>query len=437
MFMDKRSKELGAILLTNLVLNTQNLSRLNNRKMDLLGGGKFIEELSPNNLYSRLLASTKFDELSEDEKRKFLFLRKDAAVDDKENYNKIMKSFVKEAHKRTCGSLGVDETKIVYCDFRENPALYSTFASVYDYNNGNIYINSGLDYSKKSPSSFLEEINTRTRSHSIHKNIICAIENPDALSDKDYFLVLMTALKHYLYEYAKKSFDAQTYDTMLVLDYCTPESVEAVGYGFSQSRKQLQLAGLYGGEIRENLRQTEKDFYDLLQGELLDEMLANHEDMIDNFVHSELNERSGGLLGTILKGLEKQLASGYYNSLGAEMGKGEDVTSYLDKLQEEKLKNLGIDVDSDEWKEVMEMQKLQEESEGFDESFEDEDGEEFLDEELEEADEAEEEFDIDEEESNREPNLNKFRNVLPLEGKIDKLSKLPFEEEVEREQEKM
>lgn len=429
--MDKRSKELGAILLTNLVLNTKNLSRLNSRKMDSLSEGRFIEELSPNNLYSRLLASIKFDELSEDEKRKFLFLRKDTPVDDKENYNKIMKSFVREAHKRTCGALGVDETRIVYCDFKENPALYSTFASVYDYNNGNIYVNSGLDYSKKSPSSFLEEINTRTRSHSIHKNIIYAIESPDALSDKDYFLALMTALKYYLYEYAKTSFDAQTYDTMLALDYCTPESVEAVGYGFSQTRRQLQLAGLYGGKIQEGLRQTEKDFYDLLQDELLDEMLANHEDMIDNFVHSELNERSGGLLGTILKGLEKQLASGYYNSLGAEMGKGQDVTSYLDKLQEEKLKKLGIDVDSEEWKNVMEMQKFQEESEEFEESFEEKNDEEFLDENFDEA------VEDDEEEPDNEPEMNIFRNVLPLEGKIDKLSKLPFESETEKEQEKI
>lgn len=435
--MDKRSKELGAILLTNLVLNTKNLSRLNGRKMDSLSEGRFIEELSPKNLYSRLLVSTKIDELSEDEKRKFLFLRKDMPVDDKSNYNKIMKSFVREAHKRTCGALGVDETKIVYCDFKENLALISTFASVYDYNNGNIYINKGLDYSKKNPSSFLEEINTRTRSHSIHKNIICAIENPDALSDKDYFLALMTALKHYLYEYAKTSLDRQTYDTMLTLDYCTPEAVESVIYGFLQTRKQLQLAGLYGGKVQEELRQLEKDMYNLLQDELLDELLRNHEDMIDNFVHSDLNKRSGGLLGTILKGLEKQLASGYYNSLGAEMEKGKDVTSYLDKLQDEKLKKLGIDVDSEEWKNVMEMQKFQEESEGFEEGFEDEDGEEFLDEELEETNEAEEEFDVDEEEPNSEPNLNKFRNVLPLEGKIDKLSKLPFENGTEEEQEKM
>lgn len=426
--MDKKSRELGAILLTNLVLNSETLSRLANKRVDSFCANVFFEKLDPKNLYARLLTNVDFEKLSGDEKRKYLFADRDANVDDKGFQRKVTKEFVKEAHKRTCDVLGVDTTRIVYLDFKDNSELDPNYCSVYDYSNGNIYINSGLDFSQKSPSYFLEELNTRTRSHAIHKNIMTAIKDPEALSDNDYFVALMTALKHYVYEYAKRDFDKSLTMGILSFDYATPEAVDSVIYGFSQTKRQLKLSGLYGGETKDKLRTAEKYMYDLLQSELLDTMLCGHEDMIDNFVVSPLNEQSGGLLGTILKGLEVQLASGYFNSLGANMKKGQDVTAYIDQLQREHLEHLGKD--EDEIEQLMNVSMLQNDmsEDGLDEEFEEEPYEEEY-EELEESEfdneeyEELEESEFDNEEFDEEP-FNPFRNVLPKDEKEDNVSGL-------------
>lgn len=434
--MDKRSRELGAILLTNLVINSETLSRLSNKRVDSFCTNIFFEKLDPRNLYARLLTNVEVDKLSDDEKRRYLFAGKDVDINNKGLQNRITKELVKEAHKRTCDSLGVGETRIIYCDFNENPAFDASFCSVYDYSNGNIYFNNKQDYSKKSPSYFLEEINTRTRSHAIHKNIEMAITDPESLNDKDYFVALMTALKHYIYEYAKRDFDKTTVMGIMSLDHATPEAVDSVIYGFSQTRKQLKLAGLYGGEIKEGLRTTEKDMYELLQRELLDTMICGHEDMIDLFEHSPLNEQSGGLLGTILKGLEKQLASGYYNSLGASMERGQDVTDYLDQLQKEHLRHLGKDEEEIEQLlngSMTQNNMLEENFEMFEESFDEEFGE--MEESEFDEEEREREMDEDMDEDIDEEPFNPFRNVLPKDEKEDNVSGL-FERKQTEQKEK-
>lgn len=435
--MDKRSKELGAILLTNLVLNTEVLSRGNRKSVDVLDSYNALDNLSANKLYSRLLAGAKFAGMGNSQKRDFL-LAPQSVEDGKLDtlYSKRMKEFVMQAHKRSCDSLGVGETKIVYCDFKANPALDEDFFSVYDFNNGNIFINNNISYEKQTPSYFLEELNTRTRSHSISRNIFKAIQSPDSLGDKEYFLALMTALKCYLYQYVKTSFDKETTNSVTLLDYATPEKVESVLYGFKGAREDLQKAGLYGGEIRDKLREGEGDFYELLQKSLLEECLRNHEDMIDNFKGSPLNEQSGNLLFTILKGLEMNLASNYYNSLGAKMEKGQDVTSYLDKLQKEKLKSFGIDATDEELDEIARMNYDIEENGEFDDVMAEDDEYQNSHDDIMDVEEELREIDDELSEIEEIEEYNEFDNVLPKEGKINEVKDIPFRKFKQQEAER-
>lgn len=436
-----KNRNLGSILLMNLVLNTKSLTSLSD--MPTVGKGEetMFARLYPQDLYARLLSNTDFDALSEAEKTRFLFLRpeKEGQVDKKELHDYEMQFFTKEAHNRTCAALGVPKTNIVFCDFSKNPAMDPTNWVLYDGVNDNIYVNIDKDYSIARPTYLLENINGATRHHSIYQNILKAMREPDALSDREYFIVLTTAIKNYVYQDLREN-DPTAYRIQLSADYITPSNIEEVLYSFTKTRSDFQSAGIYGDRVQRNLRSNEEMFHEYMQEKMVSDSLINLEDIFAYFKQSPLNQSSDGMLHNILQTLVKDTAASFYNSIGADMTPGQSITDYIDQLEDELFEEYGIEKPTDEeLDEFLDEKRQQEEYREALQQYHKEmkeaqnfahDNPEFV-EEFEDPDECADEEDEDEE-NDEMPEYKKMRNVLPSEGKIDEIDRLPFQQPSQR-----
>ena len=415
-----KNKGLGSILLLNLVINTKGLSSLYDMREVERGEKTMFSGIPASDLYPRLMSDIDFDTLSEQDKTRFLFLRPEKApfVDKKELHDYEMQYFAREAHNRSATSLGAPITNVVFCNFTENKMMNPHDWILYDSVNDNIYVNLDKDYSIARPSYLMENINAATRHHSIYHNIFRAMSDPDSLSDREYFLALSTAVKTYVYQDLREN-DPEAYKIQVAADYSTPSNIEEVVYGFAKTRADYQAAGLYGGELRDALRRNEETYYDFLENELLTNSLINMEDIFAYFVQSPLNESSEGLLGAILRTLEKQYTASFYNSLGADMQVGQTISDYIDELEEDMFERFGIapptDEELDEFMASSEMEK-QEQLEAF-RQYQKEMG--IIPE--------------DAENDDRMPEYRKMDDALPREGKIDIVTKLPFHDSAQNQ----
>ena len=400
-------KSLGRILLLNLILNTKELSSLVMVDPNERGADTIFASLLPRDLYSRLISNIDFDGLSEADKSKFLFLRRENenTVNKKELHDYEMQLFGIEAHNRTAKSLGIPTTNIVYCNFSENKKMNPAEWYICDPINGNIYLNMDKNYSIVRPSFFVENINAATRQHSINQNIIKAMKEPNSLSDREYFLVLSTVLKSYIYQELQEN-DPQAYKEQIAADYLTPSNIEQSIYSFVKTREDFRSAGLYGARLQRDLRRNEEMFHECLQEDLLTSSLVNMEDIIAYFKKSELNKSSAGMLGKLLDVLLNRTASSFYNSLGADMEKGQSISSYMDQLEKEMFDERGIDIPTDE--ELKEF--IDSEIEAQEYTGEDEDN-------LPDDVEEDEDDDI---------HYRRMDSALPDEGSVDMIKDLPF-----------
>ena len=417
-----KNKGLGSILLLNLVINTKGLSGLYDMLEEERGETTMFSTLTSRDLYPRLMSDIDFDTLSESEKTRFLFLRPEKApfVDKKELHDYEMQFFAKEAHNRTSTALGVPRTNVVFCNFSENKMMNPLDWVLYDSVNDNIYINLDKDYSIARPTYLMENINAATRHHSIYQNIFRAMKDPDSLTDREYFLALSTAVKAYVYQDLREN-DPEAYRIQLAADYSTPSNIEEVVYGFAKTRVDYQAAGLYGGKLRDDLRRNEETYYDFLENQLLTNSLVNMEDIFAYFVQSPLNQSSDGLLGGILRTLEKQYTASFYNSLGADMRVGQTISDYVDELEEDMFERYGVAPPTDE-----ELDELM--------GGEDYDKEE----QLEAFRQYQREMGLIPEDAeldgkDRMPEYRKMDDALPREGKIDIVTKLPFHDSAQNQ----
>ncbi len=419
------SRKLGRVLMLSILTGTQNL-------MDNVTTGAEREEethntifskLTDSQLYSRLLTDINFSKLSKDEQNKFLLLKPEIAesVDKQNLYANEMREFVQEAHNRTCKSLGVKPTNVIVCNFSENPLMDPWAYSSYDATNGNIYINSEVDYSTVRPTFLLESINARTYQHGTYSNISKVVKQPESLTDVEFFLTLTTAVKNHVYQENANPEDLGNF--LIADDGYTPSSLAAQIYAFEKTRLDLQSAGIYGLQAREQLREAEEDFHKDLQTYIGNDSLLNSEDMFAYFKGSNLNASSNGLLGKLLDSIDASYSSVFYNSVGASMQSGSTVKQYLDHLEGQMFEEEGLTPPTDEeMQELIELEKAEREMIAEQEEL----GISQSD------DEPNDEEDTEDEENPRregdgEPiSYKPFDSVLPPEGKIDLIKVLPF-----------
>lgn len=420
----KQSRNLGKMLLLSTITNTQNLNEkllvppeIEREEGDLK---TIFSSISNTQLYSRLLGDIDFSKLSVEEQTKFLFLKPELvdSVDMQNLYANEMRQLVQEAHNRTCASLGVKPTNVVVCNFGENPLLDPWDYSAYDVTNGNIYINSEMDYSSVRSSFLLENINARTFQHSISQKTLTALTSPESLSDIDYYLAVANAVKEYVYETYDEPDDEGHY--LEDEESYTPGAVTAQIYAYEKTRQDLQSAGIYGGKIRQELRESEEDFHKDLQETIGNESLINTEDIFAFFKGSPLNASSNGLLGRILDTIDVGYTSVFYNALGANMQPNTSVKGHLDTLENKMFEDYGLTPPTDEeLQELIEIEnQLRSQAEELGEDYE-EDGSEELTEEDEQGD----------EESSSEDKVityRPFESILGAEGVINNFKVLPF-----------
>ena len=204
------------------------------------------------------------------------------------------------------------------------------------------------------------------------------------------------------------------------VDYSTPDKIETVLYGFEKTRKDFQSAGIYGGEIRNGLRSNEQTYHEHLQRELVANSLVNMEDIFSYFEETNLNQNSNGMLSGILKAIVKQTAPSFYNSIGADMEKGQTITDYIDTLEEEMFEEYGLEVpEGDELEEFM----------GTDEYIEQQQSDIMFTKygSAYKANYSEEDDEENEENEEEMPSYRKMDDVMPEEGKIDPIVTLPFQ----------
>lgn len=430
--MKDRSRKLGVILLTNLVLNTKKLSSMQSVLNFPHEEKSNFESLPPRFLYPRLMSDIDLKQLDKAEQANLLFVRPEVldSYDPEQLRKGQLVALAKEAHKRTCQTLGVEPARLAFIDFLNEKNVNNESFSVFDLENSKIYFNMSKNYSKSRPSRFLEAINSQTKLYSIYCSIFDAIQNPDLLDDKEFFLAVAVATEEYLNEHLKRDLP-DMHKAFEASRPFAPEMLEANMFAFKQTRRNFILADIYGGNLRDALRKEEQDFYMLLQQALAENCLSRIEDVVDNFTYSPLNEKSGGLLGTILKGVEKECAPAFFRSLGVQMENGTDATTQLDEIQDKILESKGIDIDDMSNEEIEDLMQsafeVAEEEAEFDDEIDEEDVED--DESL-----TDEEFMQDGEDPEEEefsPNLN----VLPKEEKINNISKLPFHNNSKKDEE--
>lgn len=417
-----KNAKLCSLLLFNLVANTKSLKNILDSNSIEKGEETPFSVISSHEMYSRMLSDIDFKSLSEKDKTALLFLRQDKEdeVDKNDLYYYETQFLTKEAHNRTSAQLGVSKTNVVFCNFQDNKHMNPDDWVLFDGTNGNIYVNLDKDYSKARPSFLLENINAVTRHHSVYQNIFKAIKEPESFSDKELFLVLSTAVKLYVYQDLKEN-DPMLYSQEIAVDYSTPINIEETIYAFSKTRADFQAAGIYGAKLQEDLRRNEQIYHTYLQDELVTNSLINLEDIFSYFKNSPLNESSNGMMGGLLDFIVKETAYAFYNSVGADMKKGQSITQYIDELEDEMFERCGIEKPSEE--------ELEEFS-GSDEYLRQEQIDKYgysnipvdCEDEMYEEDGSFE----DEEDDEEMPNYKKMDSVLPDEGRIDKIEFLPF-----------
>ena len=214
-------------------------------------------------LYSRLLSGFDFSKLPKSEKDKFLFNSSNAlnSVSIDVKYDSLMPLLIQEAHNRTCYSLGVKPTIIEFTEFTDDKGLDSEDWIDFGEKNAKIYLNSNKKYDIARPSMLLENINMATRQYSIYANIFKAVNKPENLNNKEYFLALSTAVKVFVYDKLEQN-DPKFLSQLMAVDYTTPIEIEKTIYSFEKTRSDFQTAGLYGGELRDKLRHDEEIYHE-------------------------------------------------------------------------------------------------------------------------------------------------------------------------------
>ncbi len=430
------ARKLGRVLLLSTLTSTPNLmesvsSSIEREEDDF---DTVFSVLSDAQLYSRLLTDINFSKLTEEQKNAFLMLKPEMNGEvDKENlYANEMRDFVQEAHNRTSKALGVKPTKVIVCNFAENPLMDPWAFSSYSVENGNIYINSQANYSEVRPSFLLESINARTYQHFTFQNLAKAVTNPDKLNDVNFYLALTSAVKTYVYQ---ENSEPQTDGNYLIDDDgYTLSSIAAQIYAFEKTRQDLQSAGIYGLHLRDGLREAEEDFHRDLQNYIGNDSLLNSEDMFAFYKGSSLNSSSNGYLGSILNKMDSLYSSTFYNLIGATMESGTSVKEYLDQLEEDVFNEYGLTPPTDE--ELAELMAIEEAQREFYREqqelglFPEEDNEEnddsFLQDNSLEEDEEYNDGKQNDRGDEQKINYKPFKSVLGQEGNVDLITSLPF-----------
>lgn len=408
-------KLLGRLFLANLMLNCEALSRFEAEYKNRGDVRTMFMNLPPKYLYSRLLATTKFDSLPQYKKDEFIFKKfgsKDNMFSDREVYDAEMQAFVQEAHNRTCKALGVKPTVVRFLEFSKQglPDTWAAFSTPTD----EILLNVEKDYSITRPSLLVELINSMSKEHAIHANILTAMKNPEALSDFDYFVSVMTAVRCYIYDQMHEYNSYEELASFKGDEGFSPMYLTQTLYSFSQTRKDFQEAELYGGAIQEGLRRNEVFCYNNVSDSSLSKSLIATEDLIGYFDGTMLNEVSNELMGKILKTIINETATKFYNKLGADMKPNESVSDYIDRLEDELYEEKDIEKPTDE--EALEYMGS---------TYGDEKG---LDEEGLDDDENSKDLESESEDDEDLPFYRAMENVIPDEGKVFTVSKLPFSE---------
>jgi len=422
-------KSLGKLLFTNLFLNSAVLKSFSSSKPE-----KFDNPFSflPNtHLYSRLLTSTHFFRLPQSEKDKYLFKdmqtpKTQIPLSDFSLYFAEYTSFLNEAHTRSCKYLGIPQSTVQLKDFSEDKQFNPNGFLTLDSATGEIFVNENKNFTLTRPSFLVEMINNATMQYGVFKNMIACVKNPEKVGDAEYFVSLTKAVEVYVTQEMARYNSKAELSTMQETDYCSPTNILANVFAFNKTREDFQSAGLYGGQLRDELRENEQNFYEDLSKEVLSESLIYVEDLLGYFNGTDLNQDSDGLMGKLFENLVNSTARTFYNSLGADMHEGETISQYIDRLEDDLFETMGIEKPDDETLQEYMEGKLQDEE--SDEDFDALDegmpfDEEYTEDDEEQEDEGESSF---EEEFMSDPHYPPMRNVMPKEGKVFPVDKLPF-----------
>ena len=415
--MDK-IKEFGKLLLTNIFLNCEDLLAFKQSHEKVVSSDIF-KELPNEELYSRVLSTTKFEKLSQKDKDLFLFKNFNSSnkqILDEQMYEIEMLGFINQIHNRSCQDLGVKPTQISFVNFK-NEALANSVYGCFNMTTDEIYLNVEKDLYNQNPAFLVKLINGLTMEHAIYSNILTALANPEALSNDDYFVAISTAVRFYcLRDMEKYDFYDNVKD--FIKDHLySPSVISESIYALVKSREDFQSARIYGGELREFLRGDEENFFESLSDEIVGKSLIATEDLVEVFKHTSLNQQSEGFYGQIFENIVNAYARDFYNNLGVNMEKDETLEEFIDKLDAELFEERGVDMPTDE--ELKEFLEEKEKLDNFSNLQEDE----------EDVYEDEEHRDIDADEINEkeQEELNyHVENVLPNEGCVFNIVKIPF-----------
>lgn len=331
------------MFLKYVIKNSPTLMEFGKSLVDQKSEQDYSFGLDNKELYSRLLSGFDFSKLPESEKDNFLFSNSkslgSASKDVK--YENLMPLLIQEAHNRTCYSLGVKPTTVEFTEFTEDKGLDSEDWIDFGEKNAKIYLNSNKRYDITRPSMLLENINMATRQYGIYANIFKAVNRPESLDNKEFFLALSTAVKVFVYDKLEQN-DPQFLSQLMAVDYTTPIEIEKTIFSFEKTRSDFQSANLYGGALRDKLRQDEEIYHEYLSDEGVVDSLLNLEDVFQSFKAFMVVAKVDNSFGKIFEAIENEYFSDYYSTLGADTEKGQGIRAYIDYLEEEMFDRVGI-----------------------------------------------------------------------------------------------
>lgn len=319
----------------------------------------------------RLMDNRNFDKMDDTTKREMVYADyyPIEAKTDKGVYLDDRRNLCQALHNKLCAELQIPETLVRLVDFR-NTEMDEDLFHYYNHNTGEIFINTGLNYSECGETQLAEGVIRATFVYQLHNELKRKFKTIDKLQDKHKYLVLSLLLKTYMAESFSALGDKKKRDAFLYNDgyssayvYATYSTYEYLKNLFSKYNlnniPQLEefnesrisyCAALTNSSLEVSDEDEEEDdiFYDPENEEVSVEAEVNDEgcilddtididiDLLYDLEMSEINKMTEGEIFNILKRELDASYEDFYDMFGyvTEFGFAEEFDNYKESCEE-------------------------------------------------------------------------------------------------------
>ena len=361
------AKERGTIFLLNTCSNikgtTKSCALRNLLQVDYdkdNGNGEtstLYENMSIINIILRLMDNRDFNAVSNEVKKEMIYsdyypeqakVLTAVYMDDRRN-------LCQELHNKMCKVLNIPKTKLIFTSFKQEEMDSSLF-SYYDYNNGEILLNTDINYSDCEPTELAQRVIHATYEHEVYNNIKTNLLSLDKLGKKERYLVVSTLMKMFVTDNLLEGGENALANSFSNEDGCSPVCIYAVYNSYeylynlfnkNNLNKLNILETFYESrlEFLEDLLGTEDEPYEIeacfddcgeiedcedidIKYAIIGDTMDYDMNLLYEVEHSEKNKDTKGFFYEFFKEELNDNADSFYGFFGLDMAKDEFVSEY-------------------------------------------------------------------------------------------------------------